>query len=117
MYKNLKLLTSLARVIIITCSGVDRANATIEGLEAGFSANARLMISGSGFESSMMTIPVVIAGLPHTNLLAQWALLHGKHTFKTTGMSTVCIHQFPLFTQIILAATNGALLLAFTSSY
>ena len=71
MYKNLKLLTSLARVIIITCSGVDRANATIEGLEAGFSANARLMISGSRFESPMMTInAVVIAGLPHTNLLA-----------------------------------------------
>ena len=101
-----------------TCSGVDRANATIEGLEAGFSANARLMISGSGFESPMMMInSVVIAGLPHTNLLAQWALLHGKHTFKTTGMPTVCIHQFTLFTQIILAATNGALLLAFTSSY
>ena len=108
--------TSLLYYFYFTCSGVDRADATIEGLEAGFSANARLMISGSGFESPMMTIHIVI-GLPHTNLLAQWALLHGKHTFKTTGMPTVCIHQFSLFTQIILAATNGALLLAFTSSY
>ena len=108
-------------MINFTCSGVDRANATIEGLEAGFSANARLMISGSGFESPMMTInPVVIAGLPHTNLLAQRALLHSKHAFETSGMATIGIHQFSLFTRIVLTAADWTLALrtqAFTAAF
>ena len=92
---------------IFTCGGINRTNAAIEGLEARFTTNARLMIGGSGFESWIRS---------KTNL-AQRALLHSKHAFKTSGMATIGIHQFSLFTRIILTTTDWTLALsqAFTA--